>query len=151
MNYYPPLSDLCSDSSLPHQSDESEILCWFWDQYWRTMGSEVHSHPSWKELKSPESNSAYVMTRSSQEWFRHGIYNICTPPTAAQPPVEAGRFFITLRTVNKKFKRSTIIIGDSNTKLIQFGSGKGTIGEPFPGARVKDSKVIPIDSRSCIG
>ena len=42
-------------------------------------------------------------------------------------PVEE-RFSITLRTINKNFCRSTLVIGDSNTKELVFGTGKGTFG-----------------------
>ena len=47
---------------------------------------------------SPESNSVYVMTRSSQAWYRHGIDE--TGPAETQSPVQTGRFSITLRTVS---------------------------------------------------
>lgn len=62
-----------------------------------------------------------------------------------------GRFSITLRTVNQKFARSTLIIGDSNTKEIDFGAGKGKIGESYPGKRVKSARINNIDPKDCIG
>ena len=92
---------------------------------------------------TPSSNSAYVMTRSSQAWFRHGI------PEMTYPVEE--RFSITLRTINKNFCRSTLVIGDSNTKELVFGTGKGTFGESFPGKRVKASTIQSIDPKICIG
>ena len=98
---------------------------------------------------SPESNSVYIMTRSSQAWYQHGIGE--TRATAHQLPVQIGRYSITLRTVSRQSKRSTVIIGDSNTKPILFGCGAGTLGQSFPGTRIKASKITNIDPKSCVG
>jgi hypothetical protein len=42
-------------------------------------------------------------------------------------------------------------MGDSNTKSLEFGSGKGKIGETYPGKRVKAAKIDNINPNSCIG
>lgn len=158
VNYYPPLG-LTTDSSLPmHSDDEPEILA---DSEISTISigdtrqinfKPIHeprpSSPKHMEQLCPESNSVYIMTRSSQAWFKHGM---SSTTTTGDTSTCIGRFSITLRTVDKKFKRSTIILGDSNTKPIQFGSGAGTMGQSFPGKRAKANTVSAIDPRQCIG
>ena len=84
-----------------------------------------------------------------RQWYQHGIGE--TRATAHQLPVQIGRYSITLRTVSKQSKRSTVIIGDSNTKPILFGCGAGTLGQSFPGTRIKASKITNIDPKSCVG
>ncbi len=48
-------------------------------------------------------------------------------------------------------KRSVLLIGDSNTKNIVFGSGAGKVGETYPGHRVKAAKIEHIEPAACIG
>ena len=159
INYYPPLDDICSNSSLPFHSDnepeilsDSEIATISIGDIRKISFKPIHGTPvavEHMESICPKSNSVYVMTRSSQAWYRHGISNSIA--TAHQLPVQTGRFSITLRTVSKKFRRSTLILGDSNTKPILFGTGPGTLGQSFPGLRAKASKISAIDPKICIG
>ena len=44
---------------------------------------------------------------------------------------------------------STCIVGDSNTKGIKFGSGKGTVGECYPGKQVFSPVIKDINPLSC--
>ena len=88
-------------------------------------------------------NSVYSMTRSSQCWFKHGI-----PPP--EDDVE-DRFSLTFRCLKTQFRRSILVIGDSNTREINFGSGTGKVGESFPGRRIKAAKVKDINPQDCIG
>ncbi len=90
-------------------------------------------------------NSIYAMSRSSQNWYRHGI-----PPPPGNADVD-DRFSITFRCLNKKFSRSILLIGDSNTKEVMFGSGTGKVGESYPGSRTKASMVKDIDPHKCVG
>ena len=101
------------------------------------------SEPQTTELTTNH-NSLYVMSRASQNWFKHGV-----PATDADEIDE--RFSVTFRSLHQQFKRSMLVIGDSNTKDIQFGSGTGKVGKSFPGKRTKASKVVHIDPQSCIG
>ena len=41
-------------------------------------------------------------------------------------------------------------MGDSNTQDIQFGTGSGTVGESFPGKRVRAAKIKDIDPVECV-
>ncbi len=104
---------------------------------------QIHDPNSDETVLSPKPNSMYTMTRSSQAWYKHGI-----PKTKEQTHE---RFSITLRTVSSKFSRSILLMGDSNTKDVIFGSGKGFVGESFPGRRVKAAHVDQIDPVACIG
>ena len=91
-------------------------------------------------------NSVYVMTRQSQNWFRHGV-----PPPPDPKDVTEDRFSVTFRSLHKKFKRSMIILGDSNTKNINFGIGSGKVGQSYPGKRVKAAMVKDINAKDCTG
>lgn len=101
-----------------------------------------HESPVHLEVKS---NSMYVMSRSSQNWFKH-----CIPQPDPGTTVEE-RFSITFRCLNPKFKRSILLMGDSNTKDINFGVGSGKVGESYPGKRVKAARVRDIDPEKCVG
>ena len=105
---------------------------------------QKHSNqgPTELELKS---NSIYVMSKSSQSWFRHGI-----PPPNSDETVDE-RFSITFRSLSKKAKRGIILMGDSNSKEVSFGTGSGKVGESYPGKRVRAAKVSDINPHLCTG
>ena len=84
--------------------------------------------------------SLYVMTRSSQAYYTHRI---------EEEPDTTLRYSITLRHVGQHFRRSTIIIGDSNSKYLMFGEGVGTFGKGQPGKRVKAAVVSEINPKDC--
>ena len=44
-----------------------------------------------------------------------------------------------------------VIIGDSNTQDIKFGSGEGNVGESYPGKRIKATHINQINPPDCIG
>ena len=87
--------------------------------------------------------SLYVMSVASQALWRHRIEQ-CAAFTGR-------RFSITLRTVDERFRKSTVILGDSNTKYINFGEGNGSLGYGVPGKRVEAMKVGHIDPLACAG
>ena len=97
-----------------------------------------------QELEA-DHNSLYVMSRASQNWFSHGV-----PPVSADQDIDE-RFSITFRTLKKKFKRSIVLVGDSNTRDVNFGAGSGKVGASFPGKRVQAAKVKDINPHACIG
>ena len=103
-----------------------------------------HSNESVEELEVSD-NSVYIMSRRSQNWFRHGV----PPPSPGDSTEE--RFSITFRCLKKQFSRSILLIGDSNTKQVNFGSGLGKVGQSFPGKRVKAAKVKDIEAKDCVG
>ena len=83
------------------------------------------------------------MSRKSQALWSHGIEK-CNE-------FHGVRYSITLRTVDKKFHRSTIILGDSNTKNLKFGLGKGTFGYNMPGKTVYSPLIENLDISACAG
>ena len=104
-----------------------------------------HSESSPSQNLLVSHNSLYVMTRKSQNWFRHGI-----PPPLPTEEVDE-RFSLTFRCLKKQFCRSVILIGDSNTKAVNFGSGFGKFGQSFPGKRVRAAKIKDIEPSDCTG
>ena len=84
--------------------------------------------------------SIYAMTRSSQTYYTHRI---------DEEPDTTLRYSITLRNVGQQFRKSTIIIGDSNSKYLMFGEGVGTFGKGQPGKRVKAAVVSEINPNDC--
>ena len=64
-------------------------------------------------------NSPLVSSRFSQYFWRHSIEK-CESNEV--------RYSFTLRHVDPHFINCTIVLGDSNTANLQFGSGLGTLG-----------------------
>lgn len=82
-------------------------------------------------------NSLLSCTRVSQEHWRHEI------PAEASSPV---RFSLTFRLLAPYYANTTLIVGDSNTEHINFGSGRNKLGVWLPGERIKASKICNIPS-----
>lgn len=92
-----------------------------------------------------EGKSIYVMSRESQSHWSHRI-----DPTST--PEERGlRFSITFRYLSKNGQNATLIQGDSNTRFLKFGSGKGTFGDQLPGKRIQCFTIDQIDPKACVG
>ena len=105
--------------------------------------TEIHS-PNVVE-KTVEPNSLYVMSGSSQSYWQHEIEK-CQHFSDTDV-----RYSLTFRHVSKKYLRSTVVIGDSNTQSLRFGEGKGTFGHNIPGQRVKAIHIEDIDPIDCCG
>ena len=155
INHYTPtttspnLDDEDSNSYLPFHSDDEPVIHPDSSIVTISLGESrtlsfnpIHNELEESKSLTPSHNSVYLMTRSSQGWYRHGI-----------EPAESSndRFSLTFRCVSQKNKRSVIIQGDSNTKNIKFGAGIGTVGETYPGTRIKAAKVSDICPENCIG
>ena len=153
VNYFPANNGLDHNNThlAMHSDDENCILA---DSKIITLSigatrkvafESKHSETPVKKDLEVSNNSVYVMSRSSQNWYRHGV--------PAPPPgdVVDERFSITFRCLEKQFSRSILLIGDSNTKEINFGSGPGKVGQSFPGKRIKAAKVNNIDPKDCVG
>ena len=76
-----------------------------------------------------QDSSLLVTSRFAQDFWQHGI----SPDTS----VSTERVSFTFRHISPRFLNSTILLGDSNTSKISFGSGTGTLGVWMPGKRVK--------------
>ena len=86
--------------------------------------------------------SLLTMSRNSQNIFSHRIKN-------ELPNQNLCGFVLTFKCQNINLMNSTCIVGDSNTKGIKFGSGKGTVGERYPGKQVYSPVIKDIDPLSC--
>ena len=100
-----------------------------------------------EERLAVPNGSLYAMAQESQHYWTHRIDKEETGGDA--------RYSITLRSVGSQYKNATIILGDSNTKHLKFGSGKqkekGTFGFHLPGQRVESFHIRDIDPKKCIG
>ena len=97
-------------------------------------------HSSKSENLDVLNNSLYTMTRKSQAYFKHAMIDVETTKS---------RYSLTMRCVDTAHLRSTIIVGDSNTKPIEFGEGRGKIGERYPGKREKAARIANISPSEC--
>ena len=96
--------------------------------------------------------SMYVMSRSSQDLWKHRIDPLTNLGDDGDGPDDnILRYSFTFRSIGSKFKSSTIILGDSNTKYTQFGKGKGTMGEKLPGRREATYHIEQIQPELCLG
>ena len=105
--------------------------------------SEIHGQDTRQHVAEP--SSLYIMSRGSQGYWQHEI--------EADPswPENAVRYSLTFRHVDKKFLKSAIIIGDSNSRNLKFGSGKGTFGHNMPGKREEAVFIKDIKPAECCG
>ncbi len=65
-------------------------------------------------------------------------------PESSQTP-QAVRYSLTFRCVSRSFSNSICLIGDSNFRDIEFGAGRGKVGETYPGKRVYAPLIEDID------
>ena len=97
--------------------------------------------------KSEELNlndkSILIFSRYAQDFWRHGI-------DKADYSLNM-RYSFTFRHLAPHFLNSAIIIGDSNTKYLKFGEGKGTFGRWMPGKRVEALHIENIPEPEDIG
>ena len=150
VNHYPGCKAGDTNSYLPYHCDDEPVITPGTDIVTITLGAtrkitfkSVHNPNEEDITLEPSNRSIYTMSRSSQAWYKHGI-------EMADSDFEE-RFSITMRCVNERNRRSVLIVGDSNTKNITFGAGKGKVGETYPGQRVKAARVKDIEPASCIG
>lgn len=86
--------------------------------------------------------SMLASSRFSQDFWLHKI-GPCDSATV--------RYSFTLRHIDPRFINSTVILGDSNTLNVKFGSGVGTLGSWMPGKRVKVGHIEAIPDAVDIG
>ena len=92
-----------------------------------------------------EDRSPYCMSRKSQHFWTHRI------DKDSDLLETSTRYSLTFRCVGEEFKKSTIILGDSNTRHLKFGTEKKTFGEELPGKRVQTFKIEDLSPSACIG
>ena len=88
-------------------------------------------------------NELLVFSRVSQDFYHHSI--------VPEESTTQTRYSFTFRCLAPYNLNYTTIIGDSNTKDIEFGVGKGKLGLWMPGARIKSSKIKNIPDPQTVG
>ena len=136
----------------PHRDDElvidpeSEIITFSLGAS-RKMQFTNNSGSRTEELDL-EDNSALVSSRRAQAFWLHGIKEIDDKHDAIATGI---RYSFTFRHLAPKFVNSTVLIGDSNTRFMKFGEGKGTFGVKMPGKRLEAFHVEDIPDPATIG
>ena len=90
-----------------------------------------------------EDKSVLVMSRKAQDYWQHSIEKT--------DEVCGVRYSFTLRHIAPHFLNSTIIIGDSNTRFLQFGEDRGRFGKWMPGKRAEAIHIEDIPDPINIG
>ena len=138
-------------SCLPRHSDNESSICHDSNIFTVSLGGDcdvTFSTISEMTEKSEitqrvEGRSMYVMSKQSQYAWQHRI-----DPAADEREL---RYSITFRYVSKNTSNATVILGDSNTRFLRFGSGKGRFGDRLPGKRIECFTVSQIDPSRCVG
>lgn len=134
-------------SSLPeHADDEGDIdpkSCI------ATLSIGAPRNITFRELGTNEktklpcnSRSMYLMSRHSQNFFKHSM-----EPEEDLP--DGVRYSLTFRAVHWSNFNSTLLVGDSNFGKVRFGVGKGKVGAATPGKREWAPTVNAIDPLKC--
>ena len=110
----------------------------------RTM-TFMNNNESQVDTVCLEDCSLLVTSRFAQDFWRHGIL----PESEDGPSLE--RFSFTFRNIAPQFINSTILLGDSNTAKVSFGTGQGTLGAWVPGKRVKVGHIEALPDAKDIG
>ena len=90
-----------------------------------------------------ESSSVLVSSRLAQDFWMHSIERTDDPCDE--------RISLTFRHIAPHFLNSTVIVGDSNTRLLHFGDGKGKFGKWMPGNRLEAFHIEDIPDPVEIG
>ena len=136
-----------SDHIPPHRDDEplfnpeSEIATFSLGDK-RTMKFTDNTGQDSQEILL-ENGSLLVTSRFAQDHWLHSI----------EKSEEACnvRYSFTLRHIAPHFLNSTVVIGDSNTKFLKFGEGKGSFGKWMPGKRHEALHIESIPEPNKIG
>jgi hypothetical protein len=90
--------------------------------------------------------SIYAMSQGSQSYWTH---RIDADPSAAADSV---RYSITMRSISKHNKNSTVVLGDSNTRFLD-GENRHRCGfdTTMPGCRIPTFHIREIDPTKAIG
>ena len=109
----------------------------------RTM-TFTNNDESQVETLCLEDCSLLVTSRFAQDFWKHGIL-----PESEDGPSQ--RISFTFRHIAPQFINSTILLGDSNTAKVSFGTGQGTLGAWVPGKRVKVGHIEALPDAKDIG
>ena len=139
-----------AESFLPEHADKEQTIktnSLIFTIYLGEM-RDVIFRDSWSsntEHLSTTSRSLYTISQPSQGFWTHRI-DACESLSE-----NSTRYSITLRSVDRKYVNSTIILGDSNTKFLTFGDKRRAFGGKIHGQRVEALTIQDIDPEVCIG
>ena len=131
----------------PHRDDElffdpdSEILTVSIGAK-RQMSFSYNSSDITRELDLDDC-SVLIFSRFAQDFWKHEIKSDESVPDM--------RYSFTFRHIAPHFVNSTAVIGDSNTKYLQFGMKRGTFGAWMPGKRLEALHIEEIPGPEEIG
>ena len=133
---------------LPRHCDDEKVIAPQSTVYTISLGDDsqvkfTNLHTGEQRILLAKGRSMYAFSRKSQAVWSHGIEK--------SAEFQGVRFSITLRTIGKRFTRSTVILGDSHTRHLKFGEGNGTFGFNMPGERVYTPLIEDIDPWTCVG
>ena len=130
------------ESYCPMHSDNESTIGPTSDIYTVSFGADRimefrRSDGSIERVELPlEDNSLVVFSRTSQEHWQHSI-----PKTSESTGI---RYSLTFRLIKPYYVNSTLLIGDSNTRYINFGEDKNCLGKWVPGERIKAGRIEDI-------
>ena len=96
-----------------------------------------------KEDRNLEDRSMLVCSRRSQDFWAHKLLS--------DEELVEERYSFTFRNIGPQFLNSTVILGDSNTRYVKFGSDFGTLGPNIPGKRIKVGHLEELPDAASIG
>ena len=131
----------------PAHSDNEKSIAPASDIFTLSIGVDrdiiyTHIKNGVKKTQKLSDNTLLVFSRASQEYWKHEI--------PKDDEVTGVRYSLTFRYNTPYEINSTLIIGDSNTRHINFGDGPNTLGKWVPGSRIKASRVKDIPSATDI-
>ncbi len=135
------------DSLLAEHSDDEYSIDPESDIYTVTVGEKrpiifKNTFDGTELVHEAAPGSLYVMSRESQAIFRHRI-------DKDSSFTDKVRYSITFRCIHYHYLNSTLLVGDSNTRPVKFGKGKGTVGEASPGRRIESTHITDINPQDC--
>ena len=124
------------DAHLPEHSDnepdiapESQIFSISLGSSCKVTFRDIYNSGEEIDLQC-KNGSIYIMSRHSQDFFKHRIDN-------KNMNINKGvRYSLTFRSVDWRYRNSTCIIGDSNTGKLKFGTTGASFGAATPGKRI---------------
>ena len=135
------------DNHIPAHRDNEPVINPESDIVTISLGAErnmqfSNNSGSIKIEKKLEDGSMLVTSRYAQDFWLHGIDRDGSADV---------RYSFTLRDIAPHYVNSTVILGDSNTRFIKFGTGKGTLGAWMPGKHINVSHIDAIPKASEVG
>ena len=131
---------------IPEHSDDEPSIDPSSSIFTISIGAEcelIFKEKSTGEQRTLNCNSAsiYSMSRKSQEFYSHKI-----------PLHELGsevRYSLTFRRCHWSYKNAVLVVGDSLTSKLKFGTGKDTFGFTTPGTKEFAGQIEDIDPTYC--